>query len=279
MSLSDRVALAFSETFRSFISPLTVFIWMTCILVATLAGPFGTFFAFDWPTRLLYWSLITTLAFLYGYSARAITFVVIGHGRPILFDAFASVLMGLMFGPTVFALRAMFQPEAIGVDIYLERVMFNVFCIAVGVYVVRRQLCDTEPGNYLLPEEPAFSNVDGEPRLMKRLSEENVGDVLRLSASDHYVEVVTTEGSEVLRLRFTDAISEMEPVEGYCAHRSHWVARSAIVKVERETAHKLFLRLSNGDRVPVSRKYRPGLEDAGIIPTAQVPHLKLVSRR
>lgn len=279
MNLSDRVASAFSETFRSFISPLTVFIWMTCIVVTTLSGPFGTFSAFDWPTRLLYWGLVTSLAFLFGYSVRAITFVVIGHGRPILFDAFASVLMGLTFGPTVFLLRAIFQPEAIGGDVHLGQVTFNVFCVAVGVYVLRRQLCDTEPGSYLRPDEAVFEQTDREPRLLRRLCDENVGDVLRLSASDHYVEVVTTEGSEVLRLRFTDAIDEMEPVEGYCVHRSHWVARSAIVGVERKNAHKLFLRLANGDRVPVSRKYRPGLEDAGIIKSAPAPHLKLVSRR
>jgi hypothetical protein len=278
MKLFDKVASTFSETFLNFISPLTGFIWVTCILVATLAGPFGTFAAFDWQTRLLYWGIVVTLAFLFGYSAHAITRLVIGPGRPVLFDGFAALLMALVFGPTVFGLRAMFQPEAIGVDVVLTRVTFNVFCMAVGIFVLYRHLCMTDQGNYLLADDLGAAQPGGEPRLLRRLSDETVGDVLRLSASDHYVEVVTTEGSEVLRLRFADAINEMEPVEGYCVHRSHWVARSAIMGVERESAHKLFLRLSNGDRVPVSRKYRTALEEAGVIKRDPVVHLKLVGR-
>jgi DNA-binding LytR/AlgR family response regulator len=61
-----------------------------------------------------------------------------------------------------------------------------------------------------------------------------------------------------------DAIDEMEPVKGICTHRSHWVALGAIKRVEREGA-RLFVVLRNGDRVPVSRKYRPRLEQAGLI--------------
>lgn len=278
MKLSDKVTSAFSETFRYFISPLNGFVWVICIVVATLAGPFGTFGAFDWPTRLLYWSIVVTLAFLFGYSAHAITRVVIGSCRPVLFDGFAALLMALVFGPTVFGLRAIFQPEAIGVDVHLIRVTFNVFCMSVGIFVLYRHLCMAEQGSYLLVDDMGGGQSGNEPRLLRRLSDENVGDVLRLSASDHYVEVVTAEGSEVLRLRFADAIDEMEPVEGYCVHRSHWVARSAIVAVERENAHKLFLQLSNGDRVPVSRKYRTALEDVGVIERDPAVHLKLVSR-
>ncbi|MEZ5714276.1 MAG: LytTR family DNA-binding domain-containing protein [Paracoccaceae bacterium] len=67
-----------------------------------------------------------------------------------------------------------------------------------------------------------------------------------------------------IRLRFSDAIAEMEPMQGYCTHRSHWVSHAAISGVEREPG-KLFLRLVNGDRVPVSRKYRPELEKARIV--------------
>lgn len=37
--------------------------------------------------------------------------------------------------------------------------------------------------------------------------------------------------------------------------------------VEKENAHKLFVVLRNGDRVPVSRKYRADLEARGVIRT------------
>jgi DNA-binding LytR/AlgR family response regulator len=76
---------------------------------------------------------------------------------------------------------------------------------------------------------------------------------------------VTDRGTETLRLRLSDAIDEMEPVEGLCTHRSHWVALAAITASERRQG-KLFVRLSNGERVPVTRTYAPKLEAAGVIP-------------
>ena len=76
---------------------------------------------------------------------------------------------------------------------------------------------------------------------------------------------MTDRGTEKLRLRLSDAIDEMEPVEGLCTHRSHWVTRAAIAGHVRESG-KLFVTLENGDRVPVSRTYRPQLEAEGLVP-------------
>lgn len=102
------------------------------------------------------------------------------------------------------------------------------------------------------------------PRLLDRVPDDLRGQVLRLSARDHLVEVSTCQGVVEIRLRLADAIREMEPVEGFLIHRSHWVMRDAIDRVER-TSGKVFLVLVNGDRVPVSRTYRAGLEAAGIL--------------
>ncbi len=258
----------FAETFRSILSPLTIFIWLTCIILATLSGPFGTYEGMDWPTRTLYWSCIVTAAVVFGYAARALAVLVIGYSRPILFDLFAAGLMALVFGPMVWIVRVLFQPDVLGGDLQIERVVIHTFVIAAGVFVLRRQICVTEPGAYLTTDPSPPHDDDDQPRLLRRLPEDMRGAVLRLSANDHYVQVVTSHGAEVLRLRLSDAIDEMEPVEGYCTHRSHWVARQAIAGVERENAHKLFLVLTNGDRVPVSRKFRPTLEREGIIEPA-----------
>ena len=258
----------FAETFRSILPPLTVFIWLTCSILATLSGPFGTYEGMDWPTRTLYWFCIVTAAIVFGYGARALAVVVIGYCRPILFDLFAAGVMALVFGPMVWMARIFFQPDVSGDDLQIERVVIHTFVIAAGVYVLRRQICASEPGAYLTNDPSPPHNGDDRPRLLRRLPEDMRGDVIRLSANDHYVQVVTSRGAEVLRLRLSDAIDEMEPMEGYSTHRSHWVARKAIAGVERENAHKLFLVLTHGDRVPVSRKYRPTLERDGIIDPA-----------
>lgn len=102
------------------------------------------------------------------------------------------------------------------------------------------------------------------PRLENRLPKGFDGDILRLAVRDHYVDVVTTAGTFTIRSRFTDAISEMEPVPGHCTHRSHWVTDSAILEIQKSKG-KSYLRLRNDDLVPVSRKYRPQLEEDGLI--------------
>ena len=104
-----------------------------------------------------------------------------------------------------------------------------------------------------------------QPRLFQRL--EGIGDaeVLRLSAEDHYTVVSLSDGStQRILLRLSDGIAEMDGVEGYVTHRSHWVAASAVAGTRREKG-RVFLSLTNGDEVPVSRGYQSGLKSASLL--------------
>ena len=56
----------------------------------------------------------------------------------------------------------------------------------------------------------------------------------------------------------------MEPISGHCTHRSHWVTDAAILEIQKNNG-KTYLRLRNDDLVPVSRKYKPKLEEDGVI--------------
>lgn len=103
-----------------------------------------------------------------------------------------------------------------------------------------------------------------EPRLAQRLPEGACNYIMHLSVSDHCVNVCTSQGPQSIRMRLCDAIDEMEGVDGFRVHRSHWVARDAIKTAECEQG-RVFLRLNNGTRVPVSRNYRPVLEESGIM--------------
>jgi hypothetical protein len=257
-----------SASFPILTRPLTLFIWFSTSLVAIISGPFGTYAAMDWPVRSVFWVSITTSAVVIGVCVRALTAALVGYRRPIVFDALATVLMTLIFAPLVWGFRIKLGALDGETPVYFPAVALSTFLIAGLVFVTRRHVSDHEPGAYLQTDRKSAAS-DGEPhprpRLHRRLSEAATGTILRLSGKGHHVEVVTTEGRETLRLRLTDAILEMEPVEGYCAHRSHWVTRAAITEVEREPPGKIFLVLVNGDRIPVSRKYRCELEAAGII--------------
>ncbi|MDX1742426.1 MAG: LytTR family DNA-binding domain-containing protein [Ruegeria sp.] len=117
---------------------------------------------------------------------------------------------------------------------------------------------------YNQPTAPLSETAPVSPRLAKRLPGSFRGQIYRLTVRDHFVDVVTTEGTFTIRSRFTDAIAEMEPVSGHCTHRSHWVTDAAIDRVEKRGG-KTFLRLKNKDLVPVSRKYKPQLEQDGLL--------------
>ena len=252
------------------VRPLTLFVWVSTSLVAIISGPFGTDALMAWPVRSFYWFTIICVAVIIGVLVRAVTAALIGYEWPLRFDVIATLLTTAICAPLIWALRRTADSLSGVPTVEFLVVALNTLVIVGLVFVVRRHLSPSEPGSYLEPEPdprvrcyspPTYQN----PRLYRRLSGSTTGPILRLSGKDHHVEVVTPEARETLRLRLSDAIDEMDPVEGYCTHRSHWVARTAIDTVDRSQPGKIFIVLINGDRVPVSRKYRPKLEAEGLL--------------
>jgi hypothetical protein len=87
-------------------------------------------------------------------------------------------------------------------------------------------------------------------------------DLLYIEVEDHYLRVHTSLGNDLLLLRLSDAVAELDPTLGRQVHRSYWVARRAVSSVERER-YRVRLVLSNGARVPVSRTFLPKLRADG----------------
>jgi DNA-binding LytR/AlgR family response regulator len=79
--------------------------------------------------------------------------------------------------------------------------------------------------------------------------------VISLQAQDHYVDVKTTLGKELILIRLSDAIKELGEDDGIQVHRSWWVTKKHIVK-EKRIDNKPFLVLTDQTVVPVSRTYR-----------------------
>ncbi|MDU8926079.1 LytTR family DNA-binding domain-containing protein [Alisedimentitalea sp. MJ-SS2] len=240
--------------------PQAVLVWIVATLSAAVSGPFGTYGALDFHTRLEFWAILIAVTFVLAGSLRAIVFRTFAGWALWLREACACMIMAPVLAAAIWLLAPLLLGSAYQPDIQPLSLTFYVFVIAVIIAVLRVLLSDAGLGMARVVSQAVAET----PRLMERLPDEMQGDILRLTGRDHMVEVVTVHGSATVRMRFSDAIAEMDPIEGYCAHRSHWVTRSAIHEVEREPG-KVFLRLANGDRVPVSRKYRPGLEEAGIV--------------
>lgn len=250
--------------------PLTYVVWGLLSALLTVMGPFGTLTAMHWPQRAAYWFVIVGLAALTSVVVGELAAMVAPDRQSWRYDLSRVAGMTILFAPLGWLWTIGFP---IGDDMPKPSLWaFAVFValvsvvIRVGHRVVRgdeARFVQQEVGGLRPEAETPVAELE-QPRLMRRLPETAKGTVLRLSASDHMVEVVLQDETHDLRMRFTDAIDEMDGVEGYCAHRSHWVVRAAITEIEREGA-RTYLRLENGDRIPVSRTYRPQLEAAGIL--------------
>ncbi|WP_170769973.1 LytTR family DNA-binding domain-containing protein [Ruegeria lacuscaerulensis] len=203
-------------------------------------------------SRLVFWSGVTALAIAATWAARRIScnwFRKLELSRrdlaviPVILVLFLPCLWVMVW--LLFAAQGAQSPGFLPVASYGA-------LFATGLLITRSPM----------PEAPGEIAV--QPRLTRRLPKGFSGQIYRLAVRDHSVDVVTSEGTFTIRSRLSDAIDEMEPVLGYCTHRSHWVVGSAIAGVEKHGG-KTFLRLENGDLVPISRKYKPMLEQQGIV--------------
>lgn len=254
--------LHFVETFSILFSPVTLYVWAAALGIAAITGPFGSYDTMSLPIRTIYWAAVITGGLLIGFAARAVMRALLDRRLPVLFDLGASLIVGGFLGPLVWLLRGWMDPMLSHEMLNLGKISLNASLIAGSIFAVRRQIgAETPTGYWSRPE----ADRPAQTRLHRRLSCPGFAEIHRLSANNHYVEVATSLGIETLRLRLVDAIEEMEPVSGFCTHRSHWVAFDAIMATERGSGGKIFVLLKNGDRVPVSQKYRSNLEAVGLI--------------
>jgi hypothetical protein len=102
-----------------------------------------------------------------------------------------------------------------------------------------------------------------EAMLISKLPQDRRGPIVALSAERHYVRVITEAGEDLVLMRFSDAVTLCEALDGLQVHRSHWVRKSAIQDVQKR-AGRIELLLPTGHAVPVSRSYEGAVR--GLIP-------------
>ena len=96
-------------------------------------------------------------------------------------------------------------------------------------------------------QEPGAAEGDeGDPADQAALS-----GVLRLEAAGNYVTVVTERGRRLVPGPFAAVVARMPGGAGRRVHRSHWVARRAVVS-ERWDGRDLRLQMVDGETVPVA---------------------------
>lgn len=237
----------------SIVVPSVVFL----SLLAANVKPFGVE-ALSFTKRFLFWLVVMCVAaVIVQVSIRLVSTMTSGT-RTVLREIAVAILVTVLFTPSLWLLIWIASAPGEGMLPDGWTMVQYGLIFATGLIVVRRSFPWSFETVTEVTPEPVL------PRLYKRLPEGFDGKILRLTVRDHSVDIITTSGLHTIRSRFADAIDEMEPVKGHCTHRSHWVCEEAIESVERQ-AGKIFIRLVNGDLVPVSRKYKPRLEEAGIV--------------
>lgn len=240
-----------------FLSRESLLLLATLACLAGVIGPFGTYDQFPTGLRLLYWAAIVVGTAGIGHAAASgLERSLRRRGVPFWFELTAIALVASVPVCLVVALVSLafgFNPFSAHLPVlYLQ-------CVAVlGCTALLFQLATP----YASPVVPVRSvHCTALPPLLSRLPVAKRGRLLRLSAQDHFVEVVTENGTSLIALRFRDAIAEASPEPGLQCHRSHWVALHAVSGRSRQNKRS-GLAMTCGAFVPIGRTFSNSVTQA-----------------
>lgn len=236
--------------------------WLKGLGVAFVVGVFlaisGAFGSDEAPIsyRLLYW-IVTMLvgASIGGAIAHLFTEWAWFDERPVLRGVLMSIAIALPLTVMVWALTNAFaeRPWRLA-DI--RHYFLPVFVVSAAMTALGH-LMDR-------PLQTHAASSESEPsRFLDRLPPRLRGATLRaVQSEDHYLRIHTDRGSELILMRLSDAVAELEGLEGAQVHRSWWVAKGAVRDVRRGDGRAV-LTLDDGLEAPVSRRYARALRAAG----------------
>lgn len=192
-------------------------------------------------------------------TVRLVLKLVGPSGAPEWFTAAVALVLGAVpVTASSWVVSAVLNPARAAYPLFAQYLAVLAIVFPLGFAMIlydRRTAPRDEAAASNRPEAPP-------PRLLARLGGRLGREVIALQAEDHYVRVHTTLGSDLLLMRFADAISEAEGIDGLRVHRSWWVARAAVAAARPE-GRRAVLTLKTGLEVPATREITPELRRAG----------------
>lgn len=241
--------------------------WARDVIVAALVGiwigvlgPFGNYVAGPLNTRIAFDLVLAMICVaVFGVTVR----VGVRAGRQIGVSSWISAPVSI--AATCLPLSAVVAWVAIGFFPRLKDVLSPAdWCVealvvalpVVGGYAGLLHLLSRRaqvvPARIEAAPESASPTAPPAPRLAKRLPSALASDIQALTVEDHYVRIHTVTGSHLVLMRLSDAIAEMDGVEGLRVHRSWWVARTAVRSVHLNGRGGRLI-LHDGSQAPVAR--------------------------
>lgn len=111
-----------------------------------------------------------------------------------------------------------------------------------------------------IPQVTIEEPLPAPPRFLERLQRlelNGVDDIIAVEAADHYIQVHTLRGKELVHYRFGDALAELRPFDGLQIHRSSWVSDRGVSRLV-ESGSKPCVVLITGEQLAISASYRQG---------------------
>ena len=225
-------------------------------LVMAALGPYRTLDVPD-SVRTAYWLVAVTGAGLAGILVDSF----LGPRIPgfWLRIALVSLAATLPVTPFIYALNA-FLLDLPRRPWLMPQLAWQVLVVMLLVMALRallwRRIVETR--TIVAPPLP-----EAERAFRRRLSaKRRKARLIAVEAEDHYVRVHTDAGSELVAMRFAEAVGELALAHGFRLHRSWWASADAIeaVRWKRGTGEA---KLAGGLRAPVSRSCAAVLKEAG----------------
>jgi len=235
-----------------------------------LIGPFGSYDGAGPELRVAYWVGNMWIGFLVlATTVRLCILIALRTDMPIWFAIALGVAVGALPLTVLLSLYSgLFWPPAHGRFgtnyVHYGQALVMSEPLAFGFYYLMQR-------NWRLPTLIAATDAATTPSMatgpggatgfVDRLPPRLGRELLCLKMEDHYVRAHTTRGSDLILTPLKDAVAELGG-EGLQVHRSWWVARRALSEPIAR-GRNLYLRLSNGLEVPVSRASVAKLRAAG----------------
>lgn len=226
------------------------------VLIFWVTGPYGTAERLATAPRLGFWLVQHAAA----WSIAVVTIVLV---NTLLLRRVPSLLGRMAIGTFIAGAPVGLATEAISLatfggtptlatiaqSIASGLLLSALFCGLTFMTMSSKQAEALSPAPLPSPES---TEERAEVLLLRRLKPENRGPVLHMTVADHYTEVTTSRGRELVLLRFSDALEELGATAGLQVHRSHFVADIHVDRLLRSEG-RLAILMKDGREIPVSR--------------------------
>jgi len=227
-------------------------------VVLTVTGAFDTG-SEPLAKRLIYWLVVMGIGSLWGQLCnRLIARWAKIEGRPWLHIFLLTVMVAAPMCFSVWAATGLFFHGELYTLSDLPPLVLPVVTVTAAVCTLTVLL-----GRAVPIQTHASPGAITPARFMERMPPRLCGArLIAVEAEDHYLRLHTDRGSDLILMRLSDALNELDGLEGAQTHRSWWVAQDAVRGASRGDG-RATLTLDGGITAPVSRRYARTLRDAG----------------